>query len=296
MFKKEMKKVIMLVRNFFADKLGCKKIVLMAKNMNKEDKIDGIADCAGGTANVVATTALSKICNPVFGGILGSVVGTSLKMMSKDVLSRLLSKKERSRIETVATMSLEKISDKMEAGSKVRNDGFFESGENSTAAQIFEGVLLVARDTYEEKKLELLSNLYSNIAFDEEISSPIANQLIKLSHDLTYRQLLILRCVELVQVSAKLGIETRKQVAYTTVEGVENVAIAIDIFDLYRRGCISSKTVILDPAGIKPVDLFVTGYGALLWKLMDMEHRSQDELEIDILNFLNEHPVAISKV
>lgn len=56
---------------------------------------------------------------------------------------------------------------------------------------------------------------------------------------------------------------------------------------------MSSKSVILCSAGINPSELSVTGYGALLWKLMDFEHRAPDELEIDILNFMNEHPVKV---
>lgn len=259
--------------------------------MDKENKINNSAELLGDIANASTTTFLSKIIDPYMSGIIGASIGKGLEIVTKDILNRILSKKETSRIETVASMSLKKIEDKLNSGQQIRNDDFFNGEEKSSASEVFEGTLLVAKSTYEEKKLELLSNLFSNISFDKSISATIANQLIKLADDLTYRQLIIIRCVGLGQVIDGFGIKTRKQTAYTQVSDLENVSIAIDTYDLYRRGCLSSKTVIFDPAGINPSNLSVTGYGALLWKLMDFEHRSADELEIDILNFMNINPV-----
>lgn len=261
--------------------------------MSGKDLIDNSSDLIGGIVTASTTVALTNHMDSYASGIIGTVVGKIIEVGTKDLLNRFLSKREIERVKTVREMSLEKIEEKLKSGNQIRNDGFFDNGEKSNASEVFEGILLVAKSTYEEKKLEMLSNMFSNIAFDESISSAIANQLVKLADDLTYRQLLIIRCVGIGQISDEYGINIRKQDTYTEVTGIENVGIAIDTFNLYQRGCLSSKSVILCSAGINPSELSVTGYGALLWKLMDFEHRAPDELEIDILNFMNEHPVKV---
>ena len=52
--------------------------------------------------------------------------------------------------------------------------------------------MLVAQKEYEERKLQYIANLYANIAFDDSISCEMADKLLKISSELTYRQLIIL--------------------------------------------------------------------------------------------------------
>ena len=62
----------------------------------------------------------------------------------------------------------------------------------SPAVEIAEGMLLAARNEYEEKKLPFFGNLLANIAFDPTIDREQANLLIKIGENVTFRQMCIL--------------------------------------------------------------------------------------------------------
>lgn len=62
----------------------------------------------------------------------------------------------------------------------------------------------------------------------------MADTLIKISSDLTYRQLMILSAVGFSQITGIKG----KEEKYTEVRGLNNVSIASEIFDLYRKSLI----------------------------------------------------------
>ena len=81
-----------------------------------------------------------------------------------------------------------------------------------------------------------------------------------------------------------------KKSAYESVSGTENVAIAAEIFDLYRMSILGSSQVILDAGGINPSTLTVVGYGAHLYNLMDLGSMEPDpeliEIQASIMLFL----------
>lgn len=110
----------------------------------------------------------------------------------------------------------EKIKSNFEENKILRHDDFFSELDNRTSAEeILEGTLLVAQKEYEERKIKYIANLYANIAFDENISREIADRLIKISSELTYRQLMILCAVGFIQIS---GVPS-KQDTYGEVSG-----------------------------------------------------------------------------
>ena len=94
---------------------------------------------------------------------------------------------------------------------------------------------------------------------------------------------MILCAVGFVQIS---GVPS-KQDTYGEVSGLNNVSIASDIFDLYRKSLIFSSNAILDAAGINPSTLSLGGYGALLYNLMELPRIPLTDKDcIDILIFL----------
>ena len=59
-----------------------------------------------------------------------------------------------------------------------------------------EGIFFAAQRENEERKLPYLANLYANICFDDAISRPMANQLIKIAASISFRQLAIAKVVK----------------------------------------------------------------------------------------------------
>lgn len=97
----------------------------------------------------------------------------------------------------VAAYAVERIGAKLLAGHLPRSDGFFErrQAKLSPAEELFEGVLLKARNEYEERKLRHEAIFFANLAFAEQVSPQTAHVLLKSLDRLTYRQLCILAFV-----------------------------------------------------------------------------------------------------
>ena len=130
---------------------------------------------------------------------------SGLEKIGNDVYMRFLSEQEQIRIGGVITYATIKIQKNLDAGGKLREDGFFEKPQQEQGAcieipfvdrpaaeEILEGVLLAAQREHEEKKIRFLGNLLANIAFDSTIDKAQANLLIKIGEDISFRQMCLL--------------------------------------------------------------------------------------------------------
>lgn len=125
-------------------------------------------------------------------GALGVVIARSLAHAADKVMSH----RERMRVGSVAAVALARIAERLTAGDQPRRDFFDEQGEmQPPGEQLLEGVLLKARDEYEEKKLDYIGRFYGNLVFTSNISAPVASFLLKTLERLTYRQMSMLALI-----------------------------------------------------------------------------------------------------
>lgn len=274
---------------------------LESQENTKKKLIENGADYVGSVASAGVGAAIGGTLAGLPGAVLGSLAGTAvekaIQAIGAEISSRALSQSETRKVETVYTLAKEFIAENLNNNKKLREDDFFDEKINgrSSAEEILEGTLLVAQREYEERKLKYLAKLYANIAFSTDITAPTASFLIKLAEKMTYRQIMILHCVDIAKYSP-FPMPLRKE-AYRSVSGLTNVAIASEIFDLYRSSVLMSSEVILDSAGINPSALSIGGYGAHLCNLMELNNNScadSDEAAMcaDILAFLTEGTVV----
>ena len=271
-----------------------------SKEEAKKELIENGADYVGSAASAGVGAAIGGALAGMPGIVLGSLAGTAVEKafqaIGAEISSRALSQSETRKVETVYTLAKEFIAENLNNNKKLREDDFFDEKINgrSSAEEILEGTLQVAQREYEERKLKCLAKLYANIAFSTDITAPTASYLIKLAEKMTYRQIIILHCVAIAKYSP-IPIPLRKE-AYKSVSGLTNVAIASEIFDLYRSSVLMSSAVILDSAGINPSTLSIGGYGAHLFNLMELNNISDDSdtlaMRADIFAFLMGTTVA----
>lgn len=271
-----------------------------SKEEAKKELIENGADYVGSAASAGVGAAIGGALAGLPGIVLGSLAGTAVEKafqaIGAEISSRALSQSETRKVETVYTLAKEFIAENLNNNKKLREDDFFDEKINgrSSAEEILEGTLQVAQREYEERKLKCLAKLYANIAFSTDITAPTASYLIKLAEKMTYRQIIILHCVAIAKYSP-IPIPLRKE-AYKSVSGLTNVAIASEIFDLYRSSVLMSSAVILDSAGINPSTLSIGGYGAHLFNLMELNNISDDSdtlaMRADIFAFLMGTTVA----
>jgi hypothetical protein len=125
----------------------------------------------------------------------GVIVHNAIKSTLDDFTHRVLSRNEANKIKTVIEATILEINSRLDGGATPRDDGFFtdEQTGRTKAEEIFEGVLLKARDQHEEKKLVHFGYFYSNLAFRSDVPPALANYFIKAAHALSYRQFVLLR-------------------------------------------------------------------------------------------------------
>ncbi len=123
--------------------------------------------------------------------VLAAAVGAGLTSVVGELATRVLSAREQERVGAVVEQSAASISARLMMGEQIRADDFW-SGDRSTGAQITEGVLLAARDEYEERKLPYLGNLLASIALWDTIDRETANYAIDAAESLRWIELKIL--------------------------------------------------------------------------------------------------------
>lgn len=269
----------------------------------KESVADGIAEYTGKAAGSLAGCAIESVFagpgEAAVGAIAGAAIERIVQKAGSGIKKRVLAPSEHKRVGTVYVQAKNIIEQQCAKGAHPRDDGFLDGGEEDRSAgeELLEGVLIAAQREHEEKKTIYLARLYANILFHPEISRPMANHLLKISEQLTYRQIVILGTLGsfVVAEQALPELKVLKQTAYTEVSGLENVAIAAEIYDMYRMSILGSSEAILDSAEINPCALAIVGYGANLYNLMELHNLEQNSelptIQAQIIEFLIEHEV-----
>ena len=141
----------------------------------------------------VTSLAISlSVQNPVLASVIDKTLQPLLSSMIDELKGRILGVRENKRICEVFNNALNKINLRLEKGDIPRQDESFwveNTVDLSDAKSILEGVLLKARDEYEEKKLPYYSNLIAQMVFDTSWSYQRLNAMIRLFEQLSYRQL-----------------------------------------------------------------------------------------------------------
>ena len=139
-------------------------------------------------SGVITLAVGSLILNPIGAAVFDKVMHPILA----DFMERMLSTNQKNRIEKVLEDAINKIASRLEKNEipSIKDGSWTEdSNRISDAKVVLEGVLLKARDEYEEKKLPYYSNLIAQMAFDPSWSYQRLNAMIRMFDQLIYRQL-----------------------------------------------------------------------------------------------------------
>ncbi|MBW3131023.1 hypothetical protein [Hymenobacter profundi] len=123
----------------------------------------------------------------LIGGGLGPILSATLK----DFKMRVFSNREQQRLDSATVYVADSIIRDIQVGKIVRQDDFFQGENNfsSDGAELLEGVLLKCRAQYQERKVQLIANIFKNAAFAATISAQKAYQVLSMADGLTYQNL-----------------------------------------------------------------------------------------------------------
>ena len=126
----------------------------MTSDKSEANKAQKLLELSGDIGSNVLGAAIGLIAAGPGGAIAGAVIAPPAKHAITRVLveayERVTGVRARVRVGTAASIALAQIADGIARGRELRQDNFFSEVNGSTPAeQIFEGVLLKCRDSFE---------------------------------------------------------------------------------------------------------------------------------------------------
>lgn len=233
------------------------------------DLISGGAEIAGGAVGGALGYLAAGPVGAAFLGAGGAAAATMLKCIGDEISERVLSPREQIRVGGALAIAAAEISQRIQGGQRIRDDGFFEPKQQgrSDAEEVAESVLLKSQREPEEKKIHYMGYLLASIAFDREISVEMAHQLTKAAEQLTFRQLCILKLAVVKDIFALRDQDYRGQGSFSKAL----YQVLYECMDLYHRGFINfGGDVAFGPTDVKPARMTVQGIGGDLYNLMQL--------------------------
>jgi hypothetical protein len=257
--------------------------------MNKLDLSNKGAGVVGGIVGAVVGLPGGPAAS-IGGAAVGSLVADALK----DFAGRMLSGRERVRLDSATSYIADGIEQELAAGRVVRQDDFFEGDANfsSSGAELLEGVLLKCKAQYQEKKVRLIANIFKVVAFDAAISAQMAYQVLNYAESLTYQQLCIIAFYGRKEEFEDFQILNEIVHFYSSFLGQDSWACVRDLFGFVEQGVLEAKDGAGVPgeyAAINPGKLQLAIRGHTFFKLLGLN----EVLPFDILQSM--HPIGYKK-
>lgn len=229
----------------------------------------------------------SNISNLAIASIVDKTLQPVLSATIEEFKSRLLSVRENNRIDKVLKDAIDKITYRLEKGDIPRQDNEFwvePSVGISDAKAILEGVLLKARDEYEEKKLPYYSNLIAQMVFDSSWNYQRLNAMIRMFEQLSYRQL---QLMSLAQRKGEIhtpqwDVRFKKSSVSHAYYDLYCEVVSLSNFALFQQAKDGYMPGISDKQALSPM-------GKSMAELMELSLIPQEELDaldnmFDLLN------------
>lgn len=246
-----------------------------------------LANTGAGAVSGAAGAAIGLVGGPI-GSVAGAVVGSLMGDMFKDVAARMLSHRERVRIDNATVYISDGIQEGFDAGLMIRQDDFFQGDNNFTsdAAELLEGVLLKCKAQYQEKKVRLIANLFKNVAFDASVSAETAYQLLNLVDGLSYHHLCQIAYYGRRKEFIDFQILSTSFGRYRNLLAEENFSAAGDLLRLFDQRIFEDKDEDNDketvgygtPTAITPSQLRLAIRGRYAFSLLELQRIPMEDV------------------
>ena len=224
----------------------------------------------------------------VVGGVVGGLFSTAVKKLCFEMDNRFMGPREQARLGAVCALGAAEIVERIKAGEKLREDGFFVDGDGdrSRAEEVWESLLSKCQREASERKLPYMGHLFANLAFDETVGLDMAHQIISAAEQLSYRQLCILR---ICAVPREFNVQAR----FSSGDGKPAIPnnrslypILSECLDLANRGFIRGERLDSGAPFFQPGTMRIEDIGDDIHDLMNLEEIPNDDLNEMVERFV----------
>ena len=252
----------------------------MHENGGADDALTRMITSGAGALGIAAGAALgTAVAGPpgaVVGAAAGALLQDSMKSVAGDVAARFTAQTEQDRMGSLYVLAQNQVVERLHGGEQLRSESFFRPRERkkakrlrSEADELLEGTFLAARKAFEERKVALLANFYTNVVFRDDLDSGHANYILSLMESLTHRQLIGIFIIGSGQLPLSSTVRARDFRGGESLDPLQ-VGVLFELYQLVKLDLVadSESSYILGVADINPSQLRLQGTGAELFNLM----------------------------
>lgn len=206
----------------------------------------------------------------------------------EEINENIYSVKENKKILSTLYFSLNAVKENLEKNMVIQENYLKAINDENKLLieELFEGIIISAKNEHEDNKLKYYGYLLGNIIFKENLDRDEFNRLIKISRNLSYCQIKLINMYVISQM-IQVPILKREDYTKTGVGSYKLLGILQDTLDMIQKSILNgSGNLVLDVVQINPSKIKVQGMGTLLYNLMSLNKMPYDELE-DLLDILS---------
>lgn len=206
----------------------------------------------------------------------------------EEINENIYSVKENKKILSTLYFSLNAVKENLEKNMVIQENYLKAINDENKLLieELFEGIIISAKNEHEDNKLKYYGYLLGNIIFKENLDRDEFNRLIKISRDLSYCQIKLINMYVISQM-IQVPILKREDYTKTGVGSYKLLGILQDTLDMIQKSILNgSGNLVLDVVQINPSKIKVQGMGTLLYNLMSLNKMPYDEME-DLLDMLS---------
>ena len=206
----------------------------------------------------------------------------------EEINENIYSVKENKKILSTLYFSLNAVKENLEKNMVIQENYLKAINDENKLLieELFEGIIISAKNEHEDNKLKYYGYLLGNIIFKENLDRDEFNRLIKISRNLSYCQIKLINMYVISQM-IQVPILKREDYTKTGVGSYKLLGILQDTLDMIQKSILNgSGNLVLDVVQINPSKIKVQGMGTLLYNLMSLNKMPYDEME-DLLDMLS---------
>jgi hypothetical protein len=215
--------------------------------------------------------------------VASSAIGGLLPQVLNDFSSRVLSKREKIKVGAVTQFAINRINENLNNGKIINLDFIKKIDENNwtSANELYEGVLIKARNEAQEKKIKHIGAIFGNSVFVKDISSEDVNHLLSVVDSLTFRKLCIISLYgKKNELFDKYNIMIDAYIWYPDIIfPLSTIAVLQDILELGNLGIIDLNSMLATiNTHLTPAKFKLTELGQKYFELMSLHEINLEEL------------------
>lgn len=157
-----------------------------SSSMNESDKkMEVMAETGAAALSSMFGMIISHHSNPLIGAYATSIINPSLRRLAIDAIPR----RQQNRIECLIKGIANKIVKKIDEGA------VFSHCDDKKLLEINEGLLIAARDSYEEKKIDVLSSIAANSPLLTSVPLQDMVEALKITEQISFRKISIISAI-----------------------------------------------------------------------------------------------------